>query len=247
MTLKVRAASIAPDIRFGAAGALADPAAAVVIGDVTIRSEGCLPQSAVVPRYLRYAHREAVLVADGVGSIDEFGARLSERIHCIAESGAWGDLGIAVIAMEVVDSCFREVGLWSGNIYLAGAETLRIVLALAKQDAELLPRGSEAVLRELAALELAYLFPVAGKFRMGAYDGEIQYRLNGWGRGLAARLTFGEAGAARADSYRRVIIEHLGREHQRYRSFLGELEVGRQEYEGDKLHCALALPIPVLV
>ena len=45
------------------------------------------------------------------------------------------------------------------------------------------------MLRELAALELVYLFPIAGKFRSGAYDGQIQYRLNGWGRALAARLT----------------------------------------------------------
>jgi hypothetical protein len=247
MTLKVRAASIAPDTRFGAAGALADPASAVVMGDVTIRSEECLPRSAVVPRYLRYAHREAVLMVDGVGSINEFGVRLSERIHCVAESGAWDDLGEAVIALEAVDSCFREVGLWSGNVYLAGAKTLRIVLVLAEQDAGLLPRGSEAVLRELAALELAYLFPVAGKFRMGTYDGEIQYRLNGWGRGLAARLRAGEAGAARADLYRRAIVQHLSREHQRYRSFLCGLEVGRQDYDGNKLDYALALPIPVLV
>lgn len=247
MTLKVRAASIAPDIRFSAAGALADPAGSVQIGDVTIRSEGCLPRSPVIPRYLRYADRDAVLVADGVGSTGEFQACLSERVSGLAGTGGWDDLGTAVIALHAADRCFRESGLWPGNIYLAGAETLRILLDLAEEDVVLLPRGPEPVLRELAALELAYLFPVASKFRAGAYDGEIQYRLNGWGRALAERLTAGEAGAARADLYWRAIAWHLGHEHQRYRSFLSEMEAGRQDYHGNKLDGALALPIPVLV
>lgn len=247
MTLQVRAASIAPDIRFSVAGALADPPGAVQIGKVTIRSKGSLPQSPAIPRYLRYAHREAVLVADGAGSIGEFEARLSERIRAVADSGAWDDLGTAVIALDAVDQCFRGAGLWPGNIYLARAATLRVVLDVAGEDAGLLSRGPELVLRELAALELAYLFPVAGKFRAGTYDGEIQYRLNGWGRALARRLTAGEAGAAYADLYRRTIGQHLSREDQRYRSFLGELEVGRQDYQGNKLDGALVLPIPVLV
>jgi hypothetical protein len=29
------------------------------------------------------------------------------------------------------------------------------------------------------AYSTLYLFPIAGKFRSGAYDGEVQYRLNG--------------------------------------------------------------------
>jgi hypothetical protein len=56
MTFRARAASIAPDLRFGVAGALADPAGVVLAGGVTIRAEGCLPLSPLVPRYLRYAH-----------------------------------------------------------------------------------------------------------------------------------------------------------------------------------------------
>lgn len=247
MTVQVRAASIAPDIRFGAAGALADPAAAVVIGDVTIRSQGCLPPSPVIPTYLRYAHREAILMAAGVGSIGEFQACLSGRLRALADSGNWCDMGTAVIALDAMDRCFREADLWPGNIYLAGAGALRVVLDVIEEGARLLPRGPEPVLRELAALELAYLFPVAGKFRAGAYDGEIQYRLNGWGRALAGRLTAGEAGAARADLYRRAISQHLGRQRLRYHSFLSELQVGRQAYHGNKLDGALALPIPVLV
>jgi hypothetical protein len=55
-------------------------------------------------------------------------------------------------------------------------------------------RGPETALRELGALELVYLFPVAGRFRSGSYDGQIQYRLNGWGRALATRLTAARPG-----------------------------------------------------
>jgi hypothetical protein len=186
-------------------------------------------------------------VTDGVGSLGELESCLTERIQALADSGGWGDMGAAVIALDVVDRCFREAGLWPGNIYLAGPETLRVVLDLAGGDAGLLPRGPEPVLRELAALELAYLFPVAGKFRAGAYDGQIQYRLSGWGRALARRLTAGQSGAARADLYRKAIARNVGREDERYRSFLGGLNVGRQDYHGNKLDGALALPIPVLV
>lgn len=198
MTLRVRATSIAPDVRFGAAGALADPAGAVLIGDVVVRAGGCLPRSPVIPTYLRYADRDAVIVADGIDETGEFEARLSEQIRTLAGSGDWDDLAAAVIALDVVDRCFRKSGQWPGNIYLAGAETLTVVLDLAG-EARLLPRGPEAVLRELAALELAYLFPVAGKFRSGAYDGQIQYRLNGWGRALlsAVRRTPGRASRSR--------------------------------------------------
>lgn len=247
MTLRVRAASIAPDLRFGVAGVLADPAGVVLASDVTIRTEGCLPLSPLIPRYLRYAHREVLLVTDGAGSLGELVSCLSECIHTLADSGGWGDLGAAVIALDAVDRCFRAAGLWTGNIYLAGPEALRVVLDLVKEDAGQLPRGPEPVLRELAALELAYLFPVAGKFRAGAYDGQIQYRLNGWGRALARRLTAGQSGAAWADLYRRAVTEHVRREHQLYRSFLDGMDVGRQGYDGNKLTGAFALPIPVLV
>jgi hypothetical protein len=45
MTLRIPASSIAPDLRFGAARALADPANVVVAGGVVLRAEGCLPVS----------------------------------------------------------------------------------------------------------------------------------------------------------------------------------------------------------
>ena len=166
-------------------------------------------------------------------------------IREISGCGSFNDLDAAVVALDAVDRCFRECGLWPGNIYLAGAEALRLALDV-MGDAPL-RRGPEPVLRELAALELVYLFPIAGKFRSGAYDGQIQYRLNGWGRALAARLTAAPAGAAQAGAYRQELSAHLAREFERYGSFLSQLDVARQDYGGNRLDEALALPIPVLV
>ncbi len=116
--------------------------------------------------------------------------------RCAGESGLVDDLSLAVIALDAVDRCFRAAGLWRGNVYLAGADALSRVLELVGVEAGEY-RDPLAVVRELAALELAYLFPVAGKFRAGRYDGQVQYRLNGWGRSLAGRLVAGRAGAGR--------------------------------------------------
>jgi len=102
-------------------------------------------------------------------------------------------------------------------------------------------------MRELAALELAYLFPIAGKFRSGNYDGQVQYRLNGWGRALANRLAAGPVGTARAQGVQTAIGRHLAAEAEQYRSFLRQLDVARQNYDTDLMTAALALPIPVLV
>jgi hypothetical protein len=245
MTLWISAASIAPDLRFAVADALAAPGRARQIGDRTLRAESHLPRSAI-PAYLRYADRDAVIAADRIGSAGELAARLGAHIQASTEVAVTDDLSGAVLALDAVDRCFRESGLWPGNIYLAGTGTLTIVQHLA-QDPEPVHRDPAVVLRELAALELAYLLPVAGKFRSGAYDGQIQYRLNGWGRALATRLTAGAAGAACASALRLKISQHLTSESQRYTSFLSDLDVARQDYRSNRLDAAFALPIPVLV
>jgi hypothetical protein len=245
MTLRVPAASIPPDLRFGAADIIADPGTGDLIGDVTLHAQGCLPPWPALPNYLLYADRETIIVAEGVDGPPDLEACLARVIREISESGAFNDLDVAVIALDAVDRCFRESGLWPGNIYLAGAEALRLALDL-MGDAPLF-RGPETALRELAALELVYLFPVAGKFRSGAYDGQIQYRLNGWGRALAGRLIAARAGAAQASAYQQELSAHLAREYQRYDSFLSEFDVSRQDYADNRLDDALTLPIPVLV
>ena len=245
MTLQIPAASIPPDLRFGAADELADPGTGDLIGAVTIHAQGCLPAWESFPRYLRYADRETILIAEGVDRQIDLEACLARVIGEISEGGAFNDLDAAVVALDTVDRCFRESGLWAGNVYLAGTDALRLALDV-MGDTPLF-RGPEPVLRELAALELVYLFPIAGKFRSGAYDGQVQYRLNGWGRALATRLTAAPAGTAQAGGYRQELSAHLAREFERYGSFLSQLDVARQDYCGDRLADALALPIPVLV
>ena len=246
MTLRIRASSIVPDLRFGAARALADAASLVTVGGIVLRAEGCLPASPVVPVYLRYSDRDAVIVAEGIESVSELEPRLDEQVRAITESCVLDDLSAAVIALDAIDRSFRESGLWQGNIYLAGVGALTVALDLIGADGAA-HREPEIVLRELAALELAYLFPVAGKFRSGEYDGQVQYRLNGWGRALAERLTAARAARARAGECRRKLSEHFASERDRYGSFLGKLDVARREYCGDWLDTALTLPIPVLV
>ena len=245
MTLLIPAAAIPPDLRYGVADELADPAVGDVIGTVTIHAQGCLPAWDDFPHYLRYADREAIIIAEGTDKQAELEECLARVIREVAEDGSFNDLDTAVLALDAVDRCFREAGLRPGNVYLAGTEALRLALDVMVEASR--SQGPEPVLRELAALELVYLFPIAGKFRSGAYDGQIQYRLNGWGRALAARLTAAPAGAARAGAYRQALSAHLARESERYRSFLGQLDVARQDYGGDRLTGALALPIPVLV
>lgn len=245
MTLRIPAASIPPDLRFGAADMLADPSAGDLVGDVRLNAQGCLPPWPAIPNYLRYADREATLIAEGVDELADLEACLAQVIREVSDCAAFNDLDTAVLALDLVDRCFRESGLWPGNIYLAGAEALQLVLDLI--GGAPLFRGPETALRELAALELVYLFPVAAKFRFGGYDGQIQYRLNGWGRALAARLTAAPAGAAQASAYQQKLSSHLAREYQRYDSFLSQLDVARQDYAGNRLADALTLPIPVLV
>jgi hypothetical protein len=245
MTVRLRVASIAPDLRFGAVGALAEQHHDLLIGDVALRAAGSLPHGSAIPRYLRYADRETILAAEGVCERDQLESCLAAEISSPSESGASGDLSAAVIALDAVDRCFRESTLWPGNVYLAGTGALALVMDLMR--AQSLYRGPDPVLRELAALELAYLFPIAAKFRSGTYDGQIQYRLNGWGRALAARLTAGPVGARQAGTCRQTLTAHLASEFQRYAAFLRRLDVARQDYHGNLLGDASTLPIPVLV
>jgi hypothetical protein len=157
------------------------------MGHLVITVEGCLPQWQSVPTYLRYSDRNAVLQAEGVETAEELEGCLGDQVAALGRHRELDDLTAAVVLMDAVDHSFRESGLWPGNIYLAGTAALAAVRNLVGL-AETRSREPEIVARDLAALELAYLFPVARKFRSGAYDGQVQYRLNGWGRAVALRL-----------------------------------------------------------
>jgi len=241
---RIRLSSLPPDLRFGSADAIADPEAFPALAHMSVHVTGCLSASPAAPAYLRYSDRDAELLVIGIGEPVDVERELAERIHALGECEVLDDLSAAVVVLDVVDRCFRDAGLWRGNVYLAGGAALTAVLEIAGAGFR---REPATVVRELAALELAYLFPVAGKFRSGTYDGQVQYRLNGWGRALAARLSAGPVGVARAGEWREMLGRHLAEERERYASFLRELDVAQQDYRGDILDRAMELPIPVLV
>lgn len=257
MTLRTPVSAIAPDLRYAAAGLLADPATSVTAFGAVVRAEGCLPLSSAIPRYLRYADRDTVLIAEGLRGRGELEAWLTGQIRSTESPDGLGRLGEAVIALDAADRCFREQGLWAGNIYLAGTGALTALLALTSVDSGQSWQAEDTactadsepddMVRELAALELAYLFPVAGKFRSGAYDGQVQYRLNGWGRALTRRLATTPGVASHAKTCQVEITAHLASERQRYASFLAGLDLARQDYASDQLGQALALPVPALI
>jgi hypothetical protein len=246
VTPAIRVWSLPPDLRFGAVESLARPGQSVDLGGVTVRSRGCLPSDAAVPAYLRYADREASLRLEAGAQPGDLERALASRVRALGQGSTLDDLCAAVMALDAVDVAFRTTGLWPGNIYLAGLEALRALLHVAV-IAEPGGRPPAACLHELQALELVYLFPIAPKFRDGVYDGQVQFRLNGWGRALARRLADSDTGGRRDELLRQRIGAHLVDERGRYAAFLGDLEVVRQHYTGDRFARALTLPIPVLV
>ncbi len=111
-----------------------------------------------MPDYLRYCDRGAEVLVRGQVDVER---ELARRIGVLAQCGPVDDLSLVVMALDAADRGFRESGLWRGNIYLAGAPALMAVLEIGGVEPVGL-RDPLTVIRELAALELAYLFPVAG-------------------------------------------------------------------------------------
>jgi hypothetical protein len=225
---------------------MAHPGQPFDLGGVAVRSQGCLPSDAAIPAYLRYADRSASLVLAAGEQPEDLERALASHIRARGSTSTLDELCLAVLAMNAADVAFRTTGLWPGNIYLAGWEALQALLSVAALTGHR-PQPTTARLHELQALELVYLFPIAPKFRSGVYDGRVQYRLNGWGRALARRLAGSDAGREHDEILRQRIGAHLVEEKERYAAFLGDLELVRQRYEGDRFARALALPIPVLV
>jgi hypothetical protein len=83
-------------------GALADPAACVVVDGALIRAESCLPRSPAVPPYLRYSERDAVIVAHGPGALRDLERRLATQILVDAEGDVVDDLSAGVIVLEAL-------------------------------------------------------------------------------------------------------------------------------------------------
>lgn len=246
MSVQVPASVIAPDLRYAVAPALAVPGDTQVIGHVAIKAQGSLPPWRAVPTYLRYSDRNVVLSAEGADTLDELEQCLGDHVQALGRHRDLDDLSAAVVVLDAADHCFRESGLWQGSIYLAGTSALGAILAVAGISGPRF-REPEMVSRELGALELAYLFPIARRFRASDFDGQVQYRLNGWGRAVALRLAGSPPGAERAQACRAAISEHLDRERHQYAAFLSQLDPARRDYPGNRLDQALKLPVPVLV
>jgi hypothetical protein len=102
------------------------------------------------------------------------------------------------------------------------------------------------LLRELSALELIYAFPVASRFRCGGYDGEVQFRLNGWGRALAGRFPWPLTAASRERAHA-VLRTHVDENRTAYVRHLASFDLSRQAYSADLFADAQLLPVPVLV
>jgi hypothetical protein len=243
VTLRIKVTLIAPDLRFALRSAIAKPGTAVRLADLVARADSALPPELPVSTYLRYADQDAMITVEGVSAQNELEQRLGAHLQTMHGPDELSD---AVVALDAVDWCFRHSGLWAGNIYLAGAQSLAAVVNLTG-GVSMSDQTAEGVARELAALELAYLFPIASRFRRGAYDGQVQFRLNGWGRSLAARFSPTAPATTRSAAYRCLLSAHLASEFRRYESFLRQLDLTRQSYQNDLLEHAMSLPIPVLV
>ncbi len=253
MELRIPSSLVPPDLRFAAAPALARPGhlSLRLSAGAELRATTTLPRPLSIPAYLLYADHDAVLVASGVTTHTELfellaGSLAEERQQQHAS------LGQTVCALGVVDEVFRSTGLWQGNIYLAGYRSLHALglvlswplsIGSAATDTA---AAAEQVLRELHALELIYMFPVAAKFRGGGYDGDVQFRLNGWGRALASRLPWPLTSAAYTRA-RDTLRTHLDENRAAYTRHLGSFELSRQTYASDLFAAAQMLPIPVLV
>jgi hypothetical protein len=246
MTLMLPSSLVPPDIRFAALPALARPGSGrMPLGaDGILRAKTTLAHPESMPTYLLLADRDAELVADGPQSDEELLELLAASLR--QECGQpQSDLILLVGAMEILDRAFRATGLWRGNIYLAGYQSLESLTRVLSWTAAT-SAGVPELLRDLQALELIYLFPVASKFRRGRHDGDVQFRLNGWGRSLASRLPWPLTSAMK-DSASALLAAHLDTHHDAYARHLSNFDVNQQEYAADLFAAAKDLPIPVLV
>lgn len=247
MSYEVLAVALPPDLRFAAAGPLGQPGVPFDVGGSEVRARGEIPEDVEVARHLRYADRGSVLIVDAEPVKDArlwFGDAIDRGVGASPPA-----LTAAVLTLAAVDDAFRTAGLWRGNIYLAGVDALRAAQQIAGLATDSHAGRAESLntLRELQSLELVYLFPVAPKFRRGVYDGEIQFRLNGWGRALANRLTLCASWSQRARGAGEAVQRHVVAERAQYAEFLSDLDLVKQEYAGDRLEDSRRMPIPVLV
>lgn len=148
-----------------------------------------------------------------------------------------------VLAAAALDDLARELGIFTGNVYLASE---RAVLALLTRSG--LPVAEDRmfdVLDLLQNAELLYRFPVAYKFR-GTHEVDRQCRVNGWGR-ILARTMIRSSWAAELDaSIRTCLRAHLAENAVIYSEHLQSCLYATDDGSSDLWDSASRLPIPVL-
>ena len=82
MTVYVPSSQVPPDLRFAAAPALASPGRKRIhlTADTVLWAKSALPCTYLVPTYLLYADRDALLVASGIDNVAEFIQLLSSTL-----------------------------------------------------------------------------------------------------------------------------------------------------------------------
>lgn len=199
-----------------------------------------------MPAYLTLWDRELGVSASGVGSLPELVESLEAHIASGGLREGAPDIFHLVALLSVWDDVIREVGLYPGRVYLASEEAARQLFALAGLDAPA-PVDFAALLLEAQALELVYRFPVAYKFR-GAYGGENQCRLNGWGRRLAQRALNDPDSAALGERLRAALRRHVIEHRGLYASHIDYVaSEGLATAPADSWKLGNELPVPILL
>jgi len=156
------------------------------------------------------------------------------------------DLFELVVLLGAWDDAIREIGLYSGRVYLASEEaTGRLFRFAGEQTPD--PDSLRELLIEAQSLELIYRFPVAYKFRH-TYGSENQCRLNGWGRRLALRTVRDPESARLREQWYANLRAHLLDCFNDYFSHIEYLgSEGLATAPADSFALATRLPVPILL
>jgi ATP phosphoribosyltransferase len=210
-------------------------------GEVRI---ACLGSGA--PAYMRVWDRDFEVVYPGDRNLDELRAALEHHITTGGLRRDAPDLFGLVALLSVWDDAIREIGLYSGRIYMASEEAARRLFVIAGIDPPT-PDNFHELLLEAQALELMYRFPVAYKFRR-EYGVENQCRLNGWGRRLAKRAFGDPDSAALRQNWSERLSSHLLEHRDIYTEHIGHVgSEGLTTAPADSWTLANRLPIPILL
>ncbi len=156
------------------------------------------------------------------------------------------DLFVLVVLLAAWDDAIRELGLYSGRVYLASEDAVGRLFDVAGADRPD-PEQLHDLLLEAQSLELIYRFPVAYKFRR-TYGFENQCRLNGWGRRLARRAIQDQESLELRDERHANLKRHLRDHFSAYDQHIQYVaSEGLATAPADSFTLAARLPVPILL